>query len=637
MSIPSSSDSLSPVEPSESAPEVGTLSELQRLLQQGTVRVETSSHRQPASSSPDDPMTQLRQLLLAPEQQELAELRVTVAQTSAQVSAEQVGTVFTEAFLRSHKNDPALLPAVRPLIEQTLHQSVQENPGALVTALYPVMGPAIRRSVAEALAQAVEQMTYALDHAFSLRSWRWRIQAWATGRKFHEVVLASTIVYRVEQVFLIHRDSGLLLQHVAAAQINNEEGPRDADMVSGMLTAIQDFVRDSFSTKDGEGLERVKVGDLNVWIERGPHALLAASVRGNAPSALAGVLRDALEQSHRLKSAQMGEYSGDSSVFDELRPVLMRCLQSEYQPKKKPSKIPVLLFLLSCLAGVGYLGYKWSLVRAREQKWGRAVAALAKQPGIVVVGAQSGRPRGLLHGLADPDATDPVEFMRAQGFPMQVLEHRWEPFIALHPTLVLARLLRTLKAPPGVDVQLADGVVRLHGEATQAWVHQAQVLCLATPGVRDVQVDVELTDVRAALVAALAQQQQQVEALRIHFPVWQATLLPSEQPLVERAVTTIAALLSTARQLHRSVRVEISGGADPRGALVRNQALRQARAQVVRKLLEQAGLPSAQLATSTLPQDTLPAPRIRPDESAADRCVVFKVFLTSPQRPGSPP
>ena len=66
--------------------------------------------------------------------------------------------------------------------------------------------------------------------------------AWRTGKSFAEVVLLNTLVYRVEQVFLIHAQTGLLLQHVVADAVTAQ----DADMVSGMLTAIRDFARDSF-------------------------------------------------------------------------------------------------------------------------------------------------------------------------------------------------------------------------------------------------------------------------------------------------------------------------------------------------------------------------------------------------------
>ena len=74
----------------------------------------------------------------------------------------------------------------------------------------------------------------------------------------------------MEQVFLIHKETGLLLCQVSAPNA----AMQDADMVSGMLTAIQDFVGDSFTTQKGEELETLQVGELSVWIEQGPQAIL---------------------------------------------------------------------------------------------------------------------------------------------------------------------------------------------------------------------------------------------------------------------------------------------------------------------------------------------------------------------------
>src|SRR4029434_1356780 len=128
----------------------------------------------------------------------------------------------------------------------------------------------------------------------SWRSLRWRLDARRTGKSFAEIVLLNTLVYRVEQVFLIHRPSGLLLQHIAAEGISVQDG----DMVSGMLTAIRDFVQDSFHVSDEEGLQTLKVGGLSVWIEQGPHALVAVVIRGTAPPDLRATLQRAVESVH---------------------------------------------------------------------------------------------------------------------------------------------------------------------------------------------------------------------------------------------------------------------------------------------------------------------------------------------------
>src|SRR5439155_1024104 len=89
---------------------------------------------------------------------------------------------------------------------------------------------------------------------------------------------AKALRESLEPVFLIHRKSGILLQHAA------QQGKvlKDADMISGMLTAIHDFVSDSF-TADGQDLETVDTGRYKLWIQYGPCALVVGAVGGTAP------------------------------------------------------------------------------------------------------------------------------------------------------------------------------------------------------------------------------------------------------------------------------------------------------------------------------------------------------------------
>ena len=96
-----------------------------------------------------------------------------------------------------------------------------------------------RRDAGRDAAVALNQ---AFKHSLSWRGLKWRLEAYRSGSTFAEVVLKHTVVFRVEHLFLIHRKTGLLLEHVAASEAETQ----DPHMVSGMLTAIQDFVRDSF-------------------------------------------------------------------------------------------------------------------------------------------------------------------------------------------------------------------------------------------------------------------------------------------------------------------------------------------------------------------------------------------------------
>ena len=88
-----------------------------------------------------------------------------------------------------------------------------------------------------------------------------------TRKPFAEVVLLHSLVYSVDQVFLIRKDSGILLYQVQSAL---GAGTQDGDLVSDMLKAIRDFVHDSFKLQE-EGLETIHVGDFSIWVEQGEY------------------------------------------------------------------------------------------------------------------------------------------------------------------------------------------------------------------------------------------------------------------------------------------------------------------------------------------------------------------------------
>ena len=276
---------------------------------------------------------------------------------------------------------PHLQRALAPTIEDAITASVRRNPRPLADALFPIIGPAIRKAIAATLNGMLESLNTTLEHSLSWRSLRWRLDARRTGRPFAEIVLLNTLVYRVEQVFLIHRPSGLLLQHLTAPGT----AAQDADMVSGMLTAIRDFVQDSFKVAEDEGLQTLKVGDLSVWIEQGPHALLAVVVRGAAPPSLRTTLQQALEAVHAQYSDLLESFDGNAARFEGARPLLETCLQQQFRGRERPGAPAAARHGRRrdrCCSRSGV--WMFFALRARS-RWNGYVNALRAEPGVVVV------------------------------------------------------------------------------------------------------------------------------------------------------------------------------------------------------------------------------------------------------------
>src|SRR6202020_2930098 len=165
---------------------------------------------------------ELRHLIVAPETEGLAAVEERL--NNLEKRTEDVSEVVAEAIhMRRATGDQALADALAPTIQETLRESVRRDPHVLADALFPVMGPAIRKSITETLRSMLESFNEALEHSLSWQGLKWRIEAFRSGRPFSEVAMMHSLLFRVEQVFLIHRETGLVLSHVVAPQVATQD------------------------------------------------------------------------------------------------------------------------------------------------------------------------------------------------------------------------------------------------------------------------------------------------------------------------------------------------------------------------------------------------------------------------------
>ena len=256
-------------------------------------------NKTPGNNSPrkDAELDELRRLLLGQEQTQIVQLKERLDNPSLLVK--DVERVLPEAIKLRTSRDKDIAKALEPNIEEGLRASIKKDPKALADTLYPIMGPSIRKAISSAILGMIQSINHIVEHTFSVQGLKWRLEALTTKKPFAEVVLLNTLIYQVEQVFLIHRNTGLVLQHVVAKEVTTHA----PDLISSMLTAIQDFVQDSFGVEKGESLDTLRMeGDRSVWIEQGPQAILAAVIRGTPPLDVRSVFREVLDEIHIQQS-----------------------------------------------------------------------------------------------------------------------------------------------------------------------------------------------------------------------------------------------------------------------------------------------------------------------------------------------
>ncbi len=432
---------------------------------------------------PSDEFSALKSLLLSEEQSQLQE--VVHRLDDPEVRARELGQILPEAISTRSSQDNELVPALLRTVEDTIKLSVEQNPLTLVDSLFPVMGPAIRKSTAEFVKGIIQSFNRALENSFSWQGLRWRFEAMRTGRPFAEVVLLHGLVFRVEQVFLVHSETGLLLAHVTAESVVFQ----DADMVSGMLTAIQDFVRDSFKTSSREGLDSLQIGDLTVLVEQGPLAYLAAVVRGSPPSDLNIVLRVHLERVHLSFARALKFFDGDAAPFLRTAEVLTGCLKSRLKDEEKKT-FPFLTVIL-LLAALGLGLWAWLHLRA-ESHWHNYLRKLNGQKGIIVVSEGKQHGKYVVCGLRDPLAVDPLSLIDGTGIDQREVVGRWESFQAMEPEFILARARRILDPPESINLCLVGDVLAARGSAPYQWAMDSRRLARVVSGVKKYD-DSELT------------------------------------------------------------------------------------------------------------------------------------------------
>jgi OOP family OmpA-OmpF porin len=562
-----------------------------------------------------DELEQLRQLVLTVERDRLARLEHRLGDPD--VRAAELSAVLPESLARAARRDNRLGLALSAVLDEALAASIKKNRRQVAAALSPAMGPAIRRAIAEALRTVVDSFNQVLQHSVSVRALRWRFQAWRTGRPFAEVVLSHSLVFRVEQVFLVHRKTGLLLQHVAA----DTGFGLDADLVSGMLTAIQDFVRDSFSVDAEQAVDTMRVGDLTVWVEQAEHAYVAAVVRGTPPTGLRGVLRDALEVIELELGQAFEAFSGDATPFEDARHHLEGCLQLQVAGRGErsywlaPAVVGAVVLLLVAI---------WLAISLRAgRRWDAYLARLDREPGVLVVSEHGGVRRSSIAGFVDPYAADPVALLADCGLDATRVSSRWERYVSQEPSIVQARARAVLQAPASVTLALSGGMLSARGSAPHRWIAAAGERAVTIPGV----LGFDASRLGDEGLAAIGTVQRRVETIVLRFGVGTTELLPGEGATLDQAVSVLQELAAVVLQAGIAVRVDVIGHTDGTGSEGINVRLSLARAERVQSALEARGLRGLRPATQGVGASQPLRSEMSDDDRTYNRSVTFRVTV----------
>lgn len=379
------------------------------------------------------------------------EQRIADIETARQdkgVRTEEGAELIADIVSVGSERDNRLGDALRPLVETQFHKAARENVDFMAEALFPVLGPAVRKMVADLISPE------------------------KAGKENN-----------IEQIFLIDNPSGLPIAHIAQKGIDTQ----DADMVASMLSAINSYVHDAFETEKFDALDHLKVGELALWIEWGPQAILAAVVRGTPPEELRPQMQTTLEELHLKCSAYITDYDGSDTGEEEvlalLHPVLDHYDAEAIAHQKKRVRI------LS-LASIGFAALiSWIAFSSWDgARWNNYLESVSRLPGVVVL-SESRKISGYeVVGLRDPLATDPTTLLQGTGIDPADVRWQWSSIASLHPVIVARRATKILSPEAGVEMSVNNSTLLIVGTPSAEWLTRTQQKALAISGIESISV-----------------------------------------------------------------------------------------------------------------------------------------------------
>jgi len=129
----------------------------------------------------------------------------------------------------------------------------------------------------------------------------------------------------VDEVFLM-TPTGMLLKHYT----RRLRPDQDQDIMAGMLTAVQNFVRDSFDEAGGK-LNEIKFENYDILISHSKNVVIAAIISTKKPERLRLQLKVATDDLEKQFGERISHWSGDKKELGDVDLIMKKFLSGKYR------------------------------------------------------------------------------------------------------------------------------------------------------------------------------------------------------------------------------------------------------------------------------------------------------------------
>jgi len=129
----------------------------------------------------------------------------------------------------------------------------------------------------------------------------------------------------VDEVFLMTH-TGLLLKHYT----RRLRPDQDTDIMAGMLTAVQNFIKESFDEAGGK-LNEIRFEHYDILISHGKNVVIAAIISTEKPERLRDQLKNATDDIETQLGERIKAWSGDRKELGDVDTIMKKFLTGKYR------------------------------------------------------------------------------------------------------------------------------------------------------------------------------------------------------------------------------------------------------------------------------------------------------------------
>jgi len=128
----------------------------------------------------------------------------------------------------------------------------------------------------------------------------------------------------VDEVFLM-TPNGMLLKHYT----RRLRPDQDEDILAGMLTAVQNFIKESFDS--GGRLNEIRFENYDILISHGQNVVIAAIISTKKPERLRDELKSATADIEKSFGERISKWSGDKRELGDVDAIMKKFLSGKYR------------------------------------------------------------------------------------------------------------------------------------------------------------------------------------------------------------------------------------------------------------------------------------------------------------------